>query len=63
MSTPFSVFASGVSTATPRFRATRREATSHILLKSASFGASVVLCPIVPAITSAAGVIPCASFR
>ena len=56
--TPSSVFASGVSTATPRLRATRREATSHIRLKSASLGESVVLWPIVPAITSAAGVIP-----
>ena len=57
------IFASGVSTATPRFRATRREATSHIRRSNASFGPSDVDSPMAPARTSAAGVIPWASLR
>ncbi|MBJ14439.1 MAG: hypothetical protein CMB70_03620 [Euryarchaeota archaeon] len=61
--TPSVTFASGVSTATPRLRATRRDATSHMRRRRASFGPSEVDCPIAPAMTSAAGVIPCASLR
>ncbi|MAE79205.1 MAG: hypothetical protein CL967_05490 [Euryarchaeota archaeon] len=51
-----SIFACGVSTATPLFRATRRTATSHMRRSRASLGPSLATgCPRAPAITSCAG--------